>query len=160
IAAGVLACNASSSRPTTPGADESVRASLAAGVDSLDLALDALDRALASQDRNEGKVHRAFRNARERYKGIEGALEFYAPALAAAFNSRRQEVDDDDAPPPSTLAPGGFPALEALIWPTFDGRMSDSARRIVTAMRPLATRARTLVPELHPTSAQIIELAR
>src|SRR5262249_52029452 len=80
-------------------------------------------------------VRLGFRRARAQYKHLEGVVEFYAPALAAAFNSRRQEVDDDDAPPPSLLAPSGFPVLESLLWPSGSSlparTFADSARRLV-----------------------------
>ena len=49
------------------------------------------------------RIRKAFRESRARYKRVEGFVEYYAPALAAALNSRRQEVDDDDAPPPSNV---------------------------------------------------------
>src|SRR5262249_29191082 len=116
-----------------------VRVSFSRDVDSLDVSLTALADALSSTDRD--RVRAASRRARASYKHTEGVIEYYAPALAAAFNSRRQEVDDDDAPPPSTLAPSGFPALETLLGSAVD-EPSDSARRVVLAMRPLVTRAR------------------
>lgn len=150
-------------RHAAPADDASMvaRRALEAGVDSLGGALSALDSALArSQNAGGLDPYGAFRTARSRYKHIEGALEFYAPALAAAFNSRRQEVDDDDAPPPATLAASGFPALETLLFPALDARMVDSARRIVAGMQPLVVRARTLLPALRVTDAQVIELSR
>ncbi len=106
------------------------------------------------------RVRDAFRTARVRYKRIEGVVEFYATAVAAAFNSRRQEVDDDDAPPPSSLAPSGFPALENLLFPKLERARVDSARRIVDGMQPLLERVRRMVPELVPTDAQLVEIAR
>lgn len=108
----------------------------------------------------EPRIRSVFRTARGRYKRLEGAVEFYAPALAAAFNSRRQEVDDDDAPPPSTLSPTGFPALETILWPHREPNLADSARHITESMRPLVTRLRSLIPALVPTEAQTIEIAR
>jgi cytochrome c peroxidase len=162
--AGVIGW-ATSTRHMNDGAMDAtaaVRASLDRSADSLDHALVALDASLASArgKTSTNAVQSAFRIARTRYKHIEGALEFYAPALAAAFNSRRQEVDDDDAPPPATLAASGFPALETLLWPTFDAALTDSARKIIVGMRPLVTRIHTLTPELRVTDAQIIELTR
>jgi cytochrome c peroxidase len=150
-------------RPSTAAAAAAVRSALSRGADSLDESLAGLSAVLHEQRLDSASVHRirlAFRHSRARYKLVEGATEFYAPALAAAFNSRRQEVDDDDAPPPSTLAASGFPALESLLYPSLVPAHVDSARRIVDGMRPLARRLRTLVPALMPTEAQIIELAR
>ncbi len=97
---------------------------------------------------------------RAQYKRIEGVLEFYAPALAAAFNSRRQEVDDEDAPPPGTLAASGFPALETLVWPTAPAATVDSARNIVDGMRPAVRRLRNIASTIVPTDAPVIELGR
>ena len=133
-----------------------VRRTLSEQIDSLDLSLRDLDTALASGSKN---IPLVFRLARRQYKRMEGAIEFYAPALAAAFNSRRQEVDDDDAPPPSTLAASGFPALEVLLGPSRVAN-PDSARRILAAMQPLVARLRRLVPGLIPTAAQVVEIAR
>ena len=145
------------------GASDDARAFLAANADSLDASFLALRAALdaAGHDpRSLKRAHAALRVARARYKRVEGAVELYAPALAAAFNSRRQEVDDDDAPPPSTLAASGFPALESVMWPKLETSNADSARRLVDAMRPLVTRLRALVPALMPTDAQVIEIGR
>jgi cytochrome c peroxidase len=140
-----------------------MRRAIEARADSLDSALAALSDALRGSTPSPGArrdVRPAFRAARAQYKRVEGVLEFYAPALAAAFNSRRQEVDDDDAPPPGTLAAAGFPALETLLWPTVTANDADSARRIVDGMRPAARRLRDLAGTIIPTDAQIIELAR
>jgi len=144
-------------------AAEDVRAFLARDADSLAASLAALSAALRDAARDSANLRAVlpeFRVARARYKRVEGALELYAPALAAAFNSRRQEVDDDDAPPPSTLAPSGFPALENLMWPRLDPSNADSARAIVDGIRPLAARLQSLVPALVPTDAQVIEIGR
>ena len=153
-------------------AGDDVRRLVLAQSDSLDTSLAALRDALstpAGSPRVDGggpppAVRLAFRRARAQYKHLEGVVEFYAPALAAAFNSRRQEVDDDDAPPPSLLAPSGFPALESLFWPS-EGSVStrefaDSARRLVDAMRPLVGRVRGLATGIQPTDAQVVELTR
>jgi cytochrome c peroxidase len=159
------------SAPRDPGAD--VRRLMLAQADSLDASLSALSRVLAavSPDRSTSTtgdqppppaVRDAFRHARAQYKHLEAAIEFYAPALAAAFNSRRQEVDDDDAPPPSFLAPSGFPALETVLWT--DGGLTrsrvDSARKIVAGMRPLVGQVRGLATGIQPTDAQVIEFTR
>ncbi len=136
-----------------------MRAVIEHRADSLDAALAALDSALKSGG-GSTDVRPAFRLARAQYKRIEGILEFYAPALAAAFNSRRQEVDDEDAPPPSTLAAAGFPALEPLVWPTVARQNVDAAKKIVAGMRPAVQRLRGLAGTIVPTDAQIIELAR
>ena len=108
-----------------------MRAVIEQRADSLDAALVALGDALNAGHGGPADVRAAFRAARAQYKRVEGILEFYAPALAAAFNSRRQEVDDDDAPPPSTLAAAGFPALETLVWPNVEPHNSVAAQKIV-----------------------------
>jgi len=160
-------------RPSTPSFDgDDVRRLVLAQVDSLDTSLAALRGALSatagspSADGPPPAVRVAFRRARAQYKHLEAVVEFYAPALAAAFNSRRQEVDDDDAPPPSLLAPSGFPVLESLFWPSAGSAparaFADSARRFVDAMRPLVGRVRGLATGggIQPTDAQVIELTR
>ena len=96
----------------------------------------------------------------ERTQALEGVAEFYAPALAASLNSRRQEVDDDDAPPPSSLAPGGFPALEPLVWPGIARDSVPRARVLLDGMRRVVARVRALSSALAPSDAQLIELAR
>lgn len=131
--------------------------------DSLDASLAALDSALlgASADSATSRhVRRAIRVARARYKSIEGVIEFYAPALAASFNARRQELDDDDAPPPSSSAPTGFPALEAITAHDVTRASADSARVVVAQMHVMSNTLRTLAPALAPSEAQVIELVR
>jgi cytochrome c peroxidase len=105
-------------------------------------------------------VRQRFAGARGAYKHIEGVVEFYAPAVAAALNSRRQEVDDDDAPPPSTLATSGFPALEAQLWPGVTAAGADSAHRALASMRGVVQRIHALGDALVPTTAQLLEVAR
>ena len=153
-----------------PLAGDDMRLLVLAQADSLDGSLAALRRVLSAEkdaptsDGPPPAVRLAFRRARAQYKHLEGVVEFYAPALAAAFNSRRQEVDDDDAPPPSLLAPSGFPALESLLWPGEASArrraFSDSARGLVDAMRPLIGRVRGLALGIQPTDGQVIELTR
>lgn len=151
---------------------DDVRRIVLAQADSLDSALTSLQRSLAAAAPAPAgggpapSVRDAFRRARAQYKHLEGVVEFYAPALAAAFNSRRQEVDDDDAPPPSLLAPSGFPALESLLWRR--GSTSQRAQRaqrdgaiaILTGMHPLVGRVRTLAAGSQPTDAQVVEATR
>src|SRR5690349_18533926 len=107
LAIGGLAVSLSAARQPTTGRND-VKAVVSAEADSLDAALTTLGSVLRDTG-NRSAVLPAVREARAHYKHLEGVVEFYAPALAAAFNSRRQEVDDDDAPPPSTLGPSGFP---------------------------------------------------
>ncbi|MEP6620975.1 MAG: cytochrome c peroxidase [bacterium] len=140
-----------------------MRALIARETDSLDASLVVLSsavRASKTKTSDTRAVHAAFRRARTRYKRVEAMTEFYAPALAAAFNSRRQEVDDDDAPPPSTLGASGFPALEALLWPAPAPNVADSALRIVDGMHVMARRLVTMAPSLQLTEAQVVEMAR
>lgn len=147
----------------SPRPSDVVRVAIVRDADSLDASLVALATTLESatpDSAGDAEVRAAFGRSRAQYKRMEAVVEFYAPALAAAFNSRRQEVDDDDAPPPSTLAAQGFPALETMVWPHFVPARRDSMARLVQRMRPLAARVRGLAPELVPTPAQLIELAR
>ncbi|MEO7996995.1 MAG: cytochrome-c peroxidase, partial [Gemmatimonadaceae bacterium] len=140
---------------------------LARAADSLDVSLVRLAVAIDSSAgiggdsaKNANDLRHAFAQARTQYKHMEGAVEFYAPALAASLNSRRQEVDDDDAPPPSTLAPGGFPALEGMVWPALNRDSVPRAHVMVDGMRRVVGRIRALASALAPTDAQVIELAR
>ncbi len=159
---------------SAPRADTgaAVRRLVMAQADSLDAYLTALRRVLAAAEkasdwRGEAPppaVRDAFRHSRAQYKHLEGVVEFYAPALAAAFNSRRQEVDDEDAPPPSFLAPSGFPALETVLWrqgsPATPRARTDSAIAIVDGMHPLVARVRSMASGFQPTDAQVVEAAR
>ncbi len=128
--------------------------------DSLRDALDGLRVALASEPLDSLRVRRAFVETRVAYKHLEGVVEFYAPAVAAALNSRRQEVDDDDAPPPSMLPASGFPALEALLWPTVTSVNAREAVAIVDDMRATGERVHQVADAVVPTAAQLIEVAR
>ena len=136
---------------------------VAHAADSLDASLAALDSALlvAPADAATSRhFRRTMRAARARYKRVEGVIEFYAPALAASFNARRQELDDDDAPPPSSFAPTGFPALEAITAHGVTRASADSARVVVAQMHVMSNTLRTLAPALAPSEAQVIELVR
>lgn len=159
VALAIGAARAARYESPHPALDD-VRKLISADVDSLDQSLAGLQSILGSGRPDSARIRFAFRTARQRYKHLEAVAEFYAPALAAAFNSRRQEVDDDDAPPPATLSPSGFPALETVVFVPTSTIDTDSARRIVTTMRPLVGRLKDLLPALMPTSAQVIEIAR
>ncbi len=164
--AGIVACRAS----RRGDAGDDVRRLVLAQADSLDSSLVQLRRAFLTAPRGSPNgepapvVRDVFRHARAQYKHLEGVVEFYAPALAAAFNSRRQEVDDEDAPPPSFLAASGFPALESLLWKGGGGAGShaqtDSAITIIDGMRPLVGRVRGLAAGFQPTDAQVVEATR
>ena len=151
-----------------PGAQDGndVRVLITSEADSLDASLDALSGAIASaaaateDSISAQQVRSAFRITRARYKHLEGIVEYYAPALAAALNSRRQEVDDDDAPPPSTISASGFPALETVLWPSLSRAHADSARKLTDAMHGAVARVRALAAAITPTDAQVIEIAR
>lgn len=156
VGAGLLAVAVVAFKPPSPSPGDDVRRVLIASADSLDAALAELGTSIVAG----ADVRVQFRAARAQYKRIEPALEFYAPALAATFNSRRQEVDDEDAPPPSTLGPSGFPALEDFVWPAVVAGRADSARKVVSAMRPAVARVRALAGAITPTDAQLVELTR
>lgn len=164
---GVIACLALAGIAAVTGvarrsrsSTDDVKSVVTAESDSLDRALARLDSTLGDTLVKRHAIVAAFRETRTHYKHLEGVVEFYAPALAAAFNSRRQEVDDDDAPPPSTLGPSGFPALEALLWPTLERAQRDSAQRVVQSMHGLVRRARALASAITATNSQLIELTR
>ena len=136
--------------------DAGLRLEILGGAGSLDSALaDLRARAVRGED-----VRVPFRRARVAYKHVEGVIEFYAPALAAAFNSRRQEVDDDDAPPPSSLAPSGFPALETFVFAAEMPARADSLALAAARMRTLIPRVTGLASAISPTAAQRFEIAR
>ena len=148
-----------------PGAQDGndVRTLITSDADSLDASVVALSRAIASgtgDSLSSQRVRSAFRLTRARYKHLEGIVEYYAPALAAALNSRRQEVDDDDAPPPSSISASGFPALEQVLWPVMSRAHADSAGRLADAMHSPVARVRALAAAITPTDAQVIEIAR
>jgi cytochrome c peroxidase len=132
-------------------------------LDSLDGALDALARALANSDDPDpkmGAARVALRGARMRYKRLEGVVEFYSPALAAALNSRRQEVDDEDAPPPSVVGARGFPVLEDVIFAPSSHGDPERAVGTVRAMHGTVRTLRNAIRELRVTDAQLVEIGR
>jgi cytochrome c peroxidase len=128
-----------------------VRSLFEAEIDSLEQATDALAKR---------PDVRTFAAARDAYKRLEGVVEFYAPALATALNSRRQEVDDDDAPLPATLAAAGFPAIEAALFSTTNPTDTDAVRRAATDLRHAEGRLHSLVSALRVTDAQLFEIGR
>ncbi len=161
-----VAIGAHASRVAGASDGNDVRTLIISDADSLDLSLVALTGAIASGTNDSisaQRIRSAFRLTRARYKHLEGIVEYYAPALAAALNSRRQEVDDDDAPPPSTISASGFPALEQLLWPAerkLSRAQADSARKLADAMHGAVARVRALAAGITPTDAQVIEIAR
>lgn len=161
-----LGCGGRTTAAGAMGSRGELRKHFASNIDSLEAALDSLRTTLAatagdSRARSDtAKVRAKFRAARRRYKQVEAIAEFYAPALAASINSRRQEVDDDDQPPPSTLGASGFPALEDALWRTPGPIHADSAQRIVENMRMALVRLRWLANSLAPTDAQLVEVMR
>jgi cytochrome c peroxidase len=146
-------------RPTSSTPGDDVRHAIANDADSLDAALATLSSSIAA-DAPRDSMRASLRHARTRFKRMEGVIEFYAPAIAAALNARRQEVDDDDAAPPSSFGPRGFPAIETLLWNGLQRRDADSTRRLIDAMRASARQVQSLSSAIVPTDAQVIELTR
>ena len=132
---------------------------VAARIDSLDDAL-AMLQSLAGQGASRDSIRSAFAHARRHYKRLEAIVEFYAPALAAAFNSRRQEVDDDDAPPPSSLSASGFPAVESALFAEGQAFARDSLLAATVGMRAMVPRLRSISDGIRPTASQRFELVR
>jgi cytochrome c peroxidase len=158
-----IAVRAHASRVSARHDGNDVRALITRDADSLDASIVALSSAIAADAGDPVSTRRtrsAVRLTRARYKHLEGIVEYYAPALAAALNSRRQEVDDDDAPPPSTISASGFPALEQVLWPMMSRAHADSARKLADAMHSPVARVRALAAAITPTDAQVIEIAR
>lgn len=165
--ADMTGCTKTDARPSSDGSTQhhAVSAYLERNADSLDASLVALASAaqlLRAAPTNDSasvdRVRAVFLQSRTHYKHLEAVIEFYAPSLAAALNSRRQEVDDDDAPPPSSLAPSGYPAIEAMLWAD-NGNISQ-LDTIIGGMRRVVKNFRDLGAALSPTDAQLIELAR
>lgn len=152
------ACTSTGSRGI--GDPDAVRRVLRAQSDSLRVALASLRVALSGEAVDSTAVRQAFVASRTAYKHLEGVVEFYAPSVAAALNSRRQEVDDDDAPPPSMLPASGFPVLEALLWPSVTTVNAREAVAIVDDMRATGERVHQVTDAVVPTAAQLLEVAR
>ena len=153
--------SSSHSRALAARRDDAIRQLIVREVDSLNVALFEFRAVLRDGRPDSAQAARvAFRRARTHYKRLEGVAEFYAPALAAMLNSRRQEVDDDDAPPPSRFGSIGFPALERVLFQAAPPPLADSARVLVDTMIPQVARLRAMVPGIVPTDAQLMAIAR
>ncbi|HEY4218805.1 MAG TPA: cytochrome c peroxidase [Gemmatimonadaceae bacterium] len=168
VAAGVLGgASWRDQRPTAASrlehSNAEVRRFLERDAESLDASIVAPRQAVATSTQDSigaQRVRAAYRSSRMQYKRIEAEAEFYAPAVAAALNSRRQEVDDDDAPPPSTLSAGGFPALDTLVWPAMDPANAGAVLHLVDDMHRPVKRLEQLATAIVPTDGQLIEFAR
>ena len=152
VAAGVVLVAARAAWTST--APTSAQQVIERNLTLFDAALDSLARASPS------RTGEALRTARMRYKRIEGVAEFYAPAPAAALNSRRQEVDDEDAPPPSTFGPRGFPAIETVLAAGVHVNSEPDLASIVRGMRATTRSLQNAATQLVITNAQLVEIGR
>lgn len=140
--------------------DDYPRARVSRDADALVAAVRRIDRALAAEPTQAAAaVREAVIDARVRYKRLEGLVEFYAPVLAAKFDSRFFDFDDDDKPPADQVVPSGFPAVENLAIPLLPDSIA-VARRAVAQLGELAERVRQLVDTLHPQLPELVAVAR
>ena len=142
--------------------DDYPRARVRRDADALVGAVARVDRALQRDPlgpATAAAVHDAVVDARLQYKRLEGLVEFYAPALAAKFDSRFFDFDDEDKPPAGQAVPTGFPPVEQLTIPLLPDSIA-AARRAVAQLGELASQARRLVDTLHPRLHELAVVAR
>jgi cytochrome c peroxidase len=93
--------------PATP-----LRVAFEEGLDSLAVALDSLGAVSGSGD--HARLASSFREARGRYKRVEGLLEYFAPSVAGLLNGPLPD-GDGDAPPRALGAPAAFQRIASAI---------------------------------------------
>lgn len=134
-----------------------LRVVLEQGLDRLDADLNTL--AEPSTMASRLAARRAFRQARQDYKRIEGLVEFYATPLVVALTGM-ETTENDDEPTDGRVVLRGFPLLEQALF-TPSGHASPHATLpIVKTMRSAVHDFRVVTGYVTVTDAQRLEIAR
>ena len=133
-----------------------------ADLDSLDAATVQLsDRVSTLRSVHDTAVVReAFREARRRFKRIEGALAYYAPTTTRAINGPPVPEVEETEGPEILMPPSGFQVLEGLLYLDDPSRHRDSLQGEIGVLREHLTRARTMFDAQQTTDAHVWDAAR
>ncbi len=176
-AVSITACDSartdqSSTRIATVTVGDSSRAMHAvriwrAHVDTLALRIAQLDSAAVAlrSDAELPRARAAFRAARQAYKHVELALEYYAPTTAREMNGAALPEVEDAEGPEAVFPPTGFQVVEEALFGDDPLGELDVITRETATLRSLATRARTMIGAQYATDAHVwdavkLELAR
>ena len=138
-----------------------------AHIDTLALRVAQLDSAALAL-RTEAEVPRArlaFGNARRAFKLAELALEYYTPSTAREINGPALPEVDEEEGPEAVFPPTGFQVIEEALYGNEPISERDVIVRETSTLRPLVTRAQTMMGAQHATDAHVwdavkLELAR
>lgn len=155
VAAG-CATNRGAEAPT---AALRTRSAWSVGYGHADSALATLGALAANPATSDDALRAAFGAARDAYKGVEGPIEFFAPAAARALNGAPLDRAEEDAPD-LALPAEGLQVVEALLYPA----VADSGRvgivPLVGRMRAHLRRARQVLEASPVSDAQAWEAMR
>jgi len=111
------------------------------------------------------RVQRAFVNARHTFKLVELALEYYTPSTAKEMNGPALPKVDEEEGPEAVFPPTGFQVIEEGLYGDDPIGEQEAILRETSTLRPLVTRAQTMIGAQHATDAHVwdavkLELAR
>lgn len=138
-----------------------------AQVDTLALRVAQLDSAAVTlrADADVPRVRSAFVAARRAFKHAEVALEYYTPTTAKEMNGPALPEVEDAEGPEAVFPPTGFQVIEEALYGDDPIGERDVIVRETSTMRPLVTRAQTMMGAQHSSDAHVwdavkLELAR
>lgn len=111
------------------------------------------------------RVKAAFVDARRAFKHAEVALEYYTPTTAKEMNGPALPEVEDAEGPEAVFPPTGFQVIEEALYGDDPIGERDVIARETGTMRPLVTRAQTMMGAQHSSDAHVwdavkLELAR
>jgi cytochrome c peroxidase len=111
------------------------------------------------------RARTAFVAARLAFKHAELALEYYTPTTAKEMNGPALPEVEDAEGPEAVFPPTGFQVIEEALYGETPLAERETITRETATMRPLVTRAQTMMGAQHATDAHVwdavkLELAR
>ncbi len=138
-----------------------------AHIDTLALRVAALDSAAMALRTvaDVPRAQRAFVDARRAFKLAELALEYYTPSTAKEMNGPALPEVDEEEGPEAVFPPTGFQVIEEALYGGEPINERDVIIRETSTLRPLVTRAQTMMGAQHASDAHVwdavkLELAR
>jgi cytochrome c peroxidase len=159
-----MACGGGTANHDAPGtrATAAVLATWRADVDTLTATVARLDSLVATlrSDAEVARVQAAFRDARQRFKYAEVALEYYAPSTTRSINGPPVPEVEETEGPEVVLAPSGFQVIGALLFGDDPAAQQVALASEVKTLRAHLARAATMLAAQETTDAHVWDAAR